>query len=132
MYPRVADLLLLLGFTTLLTSQVITAAFHSERENSDKFCSEALISAWISFTCRESTRRDPRLYFPSEGSHTQDFYALKKFVDPGRDRTREAVMSRPIAVLIRIFIATEESITYGKSNNCTLYKNISFSGDILT
>ena len=30
--------------------------------------------------------RDPRLYFPSEGSHTQDFYALKKSIDPGRDR----------------------------------------------
>ena len=22
--------------------------------------------------------QDPQLYFPSEGSHTQDFYALKK------------------------------------------------------
>ena len=42
-----------------------------------KFCSEAVISAWGSFTCRKSTTRDPRLYFPSEGSHTQDFYALK-------------------------------------------------------
>ena len=30
--------------------------------------------------------RDPWLYFPSEGSHTQDFYALKKSIDPGRDR----------------------------------------------
>ena len=33
-----------LGFTTLLISQVITVAFYSEREKSDKFCSEALIS----------------------------------------------------------------------------------------
>ena len=33
------------GFTTLLTSQVISVAFYSEREKSDKFCSEALISA---------------------------------------------------------------------------------------
>ena len=34
-----------LGFTTLLTSQVISVAYYSEREKSDKFCSEALISA---------------------------------------------------------------------------------------
>ena len=34
-----------LGFTTLLTSQVISVAFYSEREKSDNFCSEALISA---------------------------------------------------------------------------------------
>ena len=33
-----------LGFTTLLTSQVISVAFYIEREKSDKFCSEALIS----------------------------------------------------------------------------------------
>ena len=33
------------GFTTLLTSQVISVAFYSEREKSDKFCSKALISA---------------------------------------------------------------------------------------
>ena len=66
-----------LGFTTLLTSQVISVASYNEREKSDKFCSEALISAWGSFTCRKSMTRDPRLYFHSEGSHTQDFYALK-------------------------------------------------------
>ena len=29
-----------LGFTTLLTSQVIKVTFYSEREKSDKFCSE--------------------------------------------------------------------------------------------
>ena len=34
-----------LGFTTLLTSQVISVSFYSEREKSDKFCSEALILA---------------------------------------------------------------------------------------
>ena len=33
------------GFTTLLTSQVISVAFYIEREKSDKFFSEALISA---------------------------------------------------------------------------------------
>ena len=59
-----------LGFTTLLTSEVISVAFYSEREMSGKFCSEALISASGSFTCRKSTRRDPRLYFPSDGSHS--------------------------------------------------------------
>ena len=76
---------LVLGFTTLLTSQVISVAFCNEREKSDKYCSEALISALGSFPCRKSTTRDPRLYFPSEGSHTHDFYALKKSIDPGRD-----------------------------------------------
>ena len=71
-----------LGFTTLLTSQIISVAFYSEREKSDKFCSEALISAWGSFTCRKSTIGDPWLYFPSEGSHTKDFYAVKKSSTP--------------------------------------------------
>ena len=35
-----------LGFTTLLTSQIISVAFYSERERekTEKFCSEALIS----------------------------------------------------------------------------------------
>ena len=70
-------LLVDLGFTTRLTSQVISVAFYSEHEKSDKFCSEALILASGSFTCHKSTSQDPRLYFPSEGSHTQDFYPLK-------------------------------------------------------
>ena len=35
-----------LCFTTLLTSQIISVVFYSEREISDKFCSESLISAW--------------------------------------------------------------------------------------
>ena len=39
--------------------------------------------------CRKFTTWDPRLYIPSEGIRTQDFYALKKSIDPGRDRTRE-------------------------------------------
>ena len=59
--------MLYLGFTTILTSQVISVAFYSEREKSEKFCSVALISAWDSFTVRKSKTRDPRLYFPSEG-----------------------------------------------------------------
>ena len=33
------------GFTTHLTSQAICVAFYSEREKSDKFCSEAVISS---------------------------------------------------------------------------------------
>ena len=67
-----------LGFTTLLISQVISVTFYSEREKSDKFCS---------FTCRKSTTLDQCLYIPSEGSQTQDFYTLKKSIDPGRDST---------------------------------------------
>ena len=35
-----------------LTSQVISVASDIEREKSDRFCSEAVISAWGSFTCR--------------------------------------------------------------------------------
>ena len=34
-----------LGFTMLLTSQVIRVAFYSEQEKSDKCCSEVLILA---------------------------------------------------------------------------------------
>ena len=41
----VVDAVLDLGFTTLVTSQLISFAFYSEREKSDKFCSGALISA---------------------------------------------------------------------------------------
>ena len=102
--PRIEPRALMRGgggdwdFTTLLTSQVISVAFYREREKSDKFCSEALISAWGSFTCRESMTRDPRLYFPSEGGHTQDFYALKKI-----HRTRPGFNSRasdPVASMI--------------------------------
>ena len=70
-------LLLLLFLRRSLTSQVIIVAFYSDHEKSDKFCSEALISAWGSFTCHKSMTWDPRLYFPSKGSHTQDFYAMK-------------------------------------------------------
>ena len=71
-----------LGFTTLLTSQVISVAFYSARVNSNKFCSEALISAWGSFTCRKSTTRDPRRYFPSEGSLLRIFTLWKNQSTP--------------------------------------------------
>ena len=71
-----------MGFTTLLTSQVNNIAFYSERGKSDKCWSEVLTSAWDSFTCRKSTTRDPRLYCPSEGSHILDFFALKKIHRP--------------------------------------------------
>jgi hypothetical protein len=30
-----------------------------------------------SLTCRKSATQDPRLYFPSEGRHAEDFYARK-------------------------------------------------------
>ena len=36
---------------------------------SDKFCSEALFSAWGSFTCHKSTTRDPRLYCTCTGKY---------------------------------------------------------------
>ena len=34
--------------------------------------------------CCKSMTWDQLLYFPSEGSHTQDFDVLKKSIDPGR------------------------------------------------
>ena len=77
-------------------------ASDKEREKSDKFCSEALISAWGSFTCRKSTTRDPRLYFPSKGSHTQDFYALKKIHRPrpgSNQRTSNIIFSTIFKVI---------------------------------
>ena len=52
---------------TLLTSQVISIAFYSDREIADKFCSEVLISAWGSFTRRKSTTGTPGfISFPKE------------------------------------------------------------------
>ena len=36
-----------LGFTTLLTSQVISVAIYNDTEKSDKFCSEALILLYV-------------------------------------------------------------------------------------
>ena len=60
-----------------LTSQVIIVAFYIEHEKSNKFCSEALILAWGSFICHKATQQNQRLYFPSNETHTQDFYALK-------------------------------------------------------
>ena len=81
-------------FWSCCSCWVLRHASDIEREKSDKFCSEALISTWGSFTCCKSTTRDPRLYFPSEGSHSQDFYALKKSIDRGRDRTREPRIQR--------------------------------------
>ena len=76
-------------YDALNSSGHLVSLFYSAREKSDKFCSETLIFAWGSFTCRKSTTRYPRIYFPSEGNHTQDFYALKKSFDPGWDWTRE-------------------------------------------
>ena len=68
-----------LGVATLLTSQVISVAFYSERKKSDKFCSETLISACGSFTA-------VNLLYGIHGftSLPKDFYALKKSIDPGR------------------------------------------------
>ena len=150
-----------LSFTTLLTSQVICVAFYSEREKSDKFCSETfrlevLLRAvnlrhvthgftflpkevilrifklwknpstptgfepfgWGSFTCRISTTRDPRLYFPSEGSHTRGFLLSEEIhrLRPGLNLSAEFILrdvelrhgthgftSLPKEVILRIF-----------------------------
>ena len=88
--------MLLLGFQHFLTAQVIRVAFYIKREKSDKFFSEALISAWGSFTCSKSTTRDQRLYLFSEGSHTQDFFSEKiRWPRPGLNpRTSYPVVSK--------------------------------------
>ena len=78
-----------LCFMMLLTSQVISVTFYNEHKKSNKFCPEALILAWGSFTCRKPMTWGPRLYFPPEGSHSQEFYALKKSIDHCRVWTRE-------------------------------------------
>jgi len=44
---------------------------------------------WGTFTCRNSKTWDRRLYFPSEGRHVEDFFALKNPDDFGRVWTRE-------------------------------------------
>ena len=89
MYKCQFPSVVVLGFTTLLTPHAISIAFYSEHEKSDKYCPEALISAWDSFTCCKSMTWDPQLYFPSEGSHTQDFYTLKESINPDRVWTCE-------------------------------------------
>ena len=79
-----------------LTSWVISVVSDIKHEKSDKFCSEALILARGSFTCRNSATRDPQLYFPSEGSHTQDFKLWKKSIDPGQVRTCKPWIQRGV------------------------------------
>ena len=81
--------MLLLGFMTLFNSLCHQHRFRHRPWKVQQICSEALISAWGSFTYHKSTTQDPRLYFPSEGSHTQNFYALKKLINHGRVWTRE-------------------------------------------
>ena len=95
----------------LLTYQVISVTFCSEREKSEKFCSEALISAWGSFACCKSTTRDPWPYFPSKGSHTQDFYTLKKSIDLGR------VLNLQTSDLVASMIATRPPGSKNKELN---------------
>ena len=99
-----------LGFTMQLTSQVISVAFYSEREKSDKFCSEALISAWGSFNCRKSKTRDPRLYFPSEGNHTQDFLSSGKIHRPRPGFNPRT--SDPVASMITMGLRKEGNFAF--------------------
>ena len=60
--PAAAPVVVHLGFTMLLTSQVIRVSFYSEHENSDKFWLEVLLLAI-------NLRQDPWLYISSEGSY---------------------------------------------------------------
>ena len=116
-----------------LTSQVIGIAFYSEREKSDKFSSEVLISAWGSFTCRKCTTRDPRLYCPSEGSHTQDFFYLENPSTPARfepanlgssgeyDNHGITGVSSFKSILILSFLL-RLGIPYGSICHCSIWK----------
>ena len=77
-------LLLLLGFTTLFN---VLGRQRRFRHRASKVRQILLRGSNIRlrfFTCRESATRGPAalLYFPSEGSDTQDFYALKKIHRP--------------------------------------------------
>ena len=83
--------LLLLGFTTLLNILGHQRRFRHRAWKVRQILLRGSNSAWGYFTCRKSTTRDPRLYFPSEGSHTQDFYALKKI-----HRTRDSRIQRRV------------------------------------
>ena len=72
--------MLLLGFTTLFN-----ILGHQRRFRHRAWKVRQILlrgSNFGSFMCRTSTTRDPRLYVPSEGSQTQDFYALKKIHRP--------------------------------------------------
>ena len=72
-YQRIVkEVLLLLCFTKLFNILGHQRRFRHRAWKSDKLCSEALISAWGSFTCRKSTTH----------GFTRDFYALKKSIDP--------------------------------------------------
>ena len=56
------------------------------------------------FACRKSTTRDPRLYFPSEGSHSQDFLRSKKSIDTGRVWNRKpSILWWDVKILIRLY-----------------------------
>jgi hypothetical protein len=49
-------------------------------------------NCWVLLTCRKSATCDRRLYFPSEGRHSEDFFPPKKSDGFGRVWTREASM----------------------------------------
>ena len=123
----ISSVVVVLGLMTLLPSQVISVAFYSEHEKPNKVCTEALISAWGSFTCRKSTIRDSRLYFPTEGSHTQDFYSLKKIHRPRPDlnpRTSDPVAKydnhgRDLSRIFKVCSDAEERVECGKQREAT-------------
>ena len=76
------DIVVVVRFYDALTSQAISVAFYIEREKSDKFCSEAVISAWGSFTCRKSTAQDQRLYFSLRRQSYSEFLRSEKIDRP--------------------------------------------------
>ena len=61
---------------------VISVASDIEREKSDKFCSEVLISAWGSFTCRNSTTRGPTALLPFRRKSYSGFLRSEKIHRP--------------------------------------------------
>ena len=74
--------MLLLGFMTLLNISDHQHCFRHRAWKARQILLRGSHFGLRYFTCSKSTTRDPRLYFPSEGSHTQDFYALKNSIDP--------------------------------------------------
>ena len=59
-----------------------------------------------SFKCRKSTTWDRRLYFPSEGRHAEDFFALKIRLRPVLEASTLPLDHRSRYIYIYIYMST--------------------------
>jgi hypothetical protein len=80
---------------------------------------------WGSFTCRKSTTWDRRLYFPSEGSRAEDFFALK---NPNLCTKGQYVTPRPPKPLTNcVYCITVYTLTCTCNLVTTLWQSTKFS-----